>query len=192
MKRCSHCGRTYPDDATICAIDEAPLEDAGPQKKRTVRGVYLAIPKQRKIPLSLLIVSYLFLIPALPSILSACFMGWLIYECGLHGRGSTSLLIISGITCASILFWYFLSRGLRYCSCGWRICALIIIWLSLIDGIVQIAQFLITQKLPHHETPFEFWVGIGLVFFLLMWQYWVLTRPDIRSLFYPDTKGIRV
>jgi hypothetical protein len=25
MKQCSYCGAEYPDDATICAIDENPL-----------------------------------------------------------------------------------------------------------------------------------------------------------------------
>jgi hypothetical protein len=102
----------------ICAIDETPLDDAGPPKPRVVRGVYLAVPKARKIPISLLIVSYLFLLPALPSIFYAGFMGWLIYEVGLTKRGSMTLLIIFSVTCASMIFWCFLFRGLRYCSRG--------------------------------------------------------------------------
>lgn len=186
MKRCSYCGKTYPDDATKCVIDETPLEDAVPQKTRIVRGFYLAVPRVRKIPISLLAVSYLFLLPAVPSIFVALFMGWIVYKAGFPESGGTSFLIFFGLTCASIFFWYFLSRGLRYCSRGWRICALIVIWLSLIYGMVLTAQFLVTKKLPHHETPVEFWVGAGLEFTLLIWQYRVLTRPDIRSLFYPD------
>src|ERR1700678_2698062 len=27
MKQCSYCGAEYPDDATVCAIDENPLVD---------------------------------------------------------------------------------------------------------------------------------------------------------------------
>lgn len=188
MKRCSYCGKTYPDDATICAIDQTPLEDAEPPKRRIVRGVYLAVPRARKIPVSLLIVSYLFLLAAVPSIFAVCLVSWLIYEGGFPERGGMTLLIILGISCASICFSFFLSRGLRYCSRGWRICALVLIWFGLIDCMVRIIQFLITQKLPHHETPFEFWIGMGLGFLLLLWQYWVLTRPDVRSLFYPEAQ----
>ena len=188
MKRCPYCGAKYPDEATICAIDKTPLVDAGPQKPPTISGVYLAVPKVQKIPVSLLIISYFFLLPALPSLLAACFLGWIVFEGGLPERGSTTLLFASILICASILFWYFLSRGLRHCSRGWRICALIIIWLNLIAVVGGAVQSAITHKLPHDETPFEFWVGTGLGLLWLIWVYGVLTRPDIRSLFYPDTE----
>ena len=30
MKKCSYCGKDYPDDATICAVDQHPLVPVGP------------------------------------------------------------------------------------------------------------------------------------------------------------------
>jgi hypothetical protein len=32
MKRCPYCGKEYPADATVCSIDETPLEDLDPPK----------------------------------------------------------------------------------------------------------------------------------------------------------------
>jgi hypothetical protein len=29
MKKCAYCGKDYPDDATVCAIDQTPLTAAG-------------------------------------------------------------------------------------------------------------------------------------------------------------------
>jgi hypothetical protein len=186
MKRCSHCGNIYPNEATVCVTDGTPLKEE--PKTHTIHGVYLTVPKVKEIPLSLLIVSYLFLLPAVPNILILIFMGWLVYLGGLPRRGSLIFLTTFGIICAGVLFWFFLSRGIRYCSRGWRFCALAIIWLGFIVGIAQIAEFLIRQKLPHHETTFKFWIGMGLSFPLLIWQYWVLTRSNIRSLFYPEMR----
>jgi hypothetical protein len=30
MKKCSYCGKEYPDDATICAVDQQPLQEVCP------------------------------------------------------------------------------------------------------------------------------------------------------------------
>jgi hypothetical protein len=30
MKKCTYCGKEYPDDTTVCALDEQPLERVGP------------------------------------------------------------------------------------------------------------------------------------------------------------------
>jgi hypothetical protein len=128
-----------------------------------------------------------FFLPALPSLFSLLFLGWLICVGGLPEKSGPTLLMLF-VLCASILFWFLLSRGLRYCSRGWCVCALVIILLSFIDVIVEIIRFLITRKLPHHETPSEFWAGYGIGFLLLLWQYSVLTRPDVRKLFYPSMR----
>lgn len=45
MKRCSYCGREYPDDTTVCVIDQEPLADtaqseSGPAQRRKVSGVW--------------------------------------------------------------------------------------------------------------------------------------------------------
>lgn len=38
MKSCSYCGKSYPDDATMCAVDGRPLIDAVMAQKQTVAG----------------------------------------------------------------------------------------------------------------------------------------------------------
>jgi hypothetical protein len=30
MKKCTYCGKEYPDDATVCVLDEQPLKRVGP------------------------------------------------------------------------------------------------------------------------------------------------------------------
>jgi len=62
MQQCSYCGAEYPDDATECAIDKTPLGDvpseapANAPLKLPPFGVF----SERKIPVSLALVSYLF------------------------------------------------------------------------------------------------------------------------------------
>jgi DNA-directed RNA polymerase subunit RPC12/RpoP len=34
MRNCSYCGKQYPDDAVVCAIDQQPLLDAGELQSR--------------------------------------------------------------------------------------------------------------------------------------------------------------
>jgi hypothetical protein len=34
MKKCSYCGKEYPDDATACSIDAQPLETVAPPQPR--------------------------------------------------------------------------------------------------------------------------------------------------------------
>jgi len=41
MKRCAYCGKQYPDDATVCAVDGQSL-DASPERK-SVAGVWRGI-----------------------------------------------------------------------------------------------------------------------------------------------------
>jgi hypothetical protein len=43
MKTCSYCGRPYPDDATVCAVDEQPLTGSVEARKKLTgiwRGAY--------------------------------------------------------------------------------------------------------------------------------------------------------
>jgi hypothetical protein len=35
MKKCTYCGKEYPDDATACSIDEQPLTFVGPPQTKT-------------------------------------------------------------------------------------------------------------------------------------------------------------
>ncbi len=89
----------------------------------------------------------------------------------------------------------FIGPGLLRFSRGWRTCALVFLWIALI-GVPIIALLLMVS-----QGPFDFKVfgqkvghaskGFGLaiaavVFVLALWQYRVLTRPDIRKLFGVD------
>ena len=86
----------------------------------------------------------------------------------------------------------FIGPGLRRFSPSWRTCALVFLWIGLI-GIPIIAFVLMTrpgpldlkvfgQKVGH--APEELGLAIAAVAFLLtLWQYRVLTRPDVRDLF---------
>ncbi|MGA9776704.1 MAG: hypothetical protein WBS33_00360 [Verrucomicrobiia bacterium] len=38
MKSCSYCGKTYSDDATVCAVDGEPLTDAAVAQKKPAGG----------------------------------------------------------------------------------------------------------------------------------------------------------
>lgn len=35
MKKCPYCGKEYPDDATVCAIDQEPLQSDTPPAAQT-------------------------------------------------------------------------------------------------------------------------------------------------------------
>jgi hypothetical protein len=84
--------------------------------------------------------------------------------------------------------------GLRRFSKGWRTWALITLWLDMIGcsiGFVWCLRdpvpwdFLFLGK-SIAEIP-SIWVAISFIplFLLAVWQYRVLTRPDIRHLFIP-------
>ena len=75
---------------------------------------------------------------------------------------------------------------------GWRICALVIIWIGMIVTPIMFIISLAAAGRTHFQLfgvnvmRIPGWVAALLVipFFLLVyWQYRVLTRPDIRRLF---------
>jgi hypothetical protein len=37
MKKCPYCGAEYPDEATVCAIDQTPFEEEAPQTSESFR-----------------------------------------------------------------------------------------------------------------------------------------------------------
>jgi hypothetical protein len=74
-------------------------------------------------------------------------------------------------------FWIYF--GLRRFSTGWRTCALVFIWISLIATPI-IFVFGLTGG-------FILWPFVAVaIFWLAFWMYRVLTRPGIRSLFYDE------
>jgi hypothetical protein len=163
--------------------------EAPRQRAKNISGYFLAAPSEHKIPTILKVVSYSFFLPAIPSCFHLVFLGWLIFVGGFPSEGSKYLLIALSFLLAQIIFWFLLSRGLRRCSRGWRMCALVVIWLSFGLIGIDIIRLISVKKFPHGETFWEPWIGVVLGCGVLAWQYWVLTRPDIRKLFFPERQG---
>jgi hypothetical protein len=105
----------------------------------------------------------------------------LIFSGGFAGDGVIVLESLLGGVVG--VFFLYLSRGLRKCSRGWRTCALILIWWGFIGMSFNVGRYFFDQKTFHHETIAEFLLENALGFILQVWQYRVLTRPDIRELF---------
>src|SRR5690606_32982297 len=90
--------------------------------------------------------------------------------------------------------------GLRRLSAGWRTFALVCLWIQLIACPV----FFLLGIFWKSPTAFEIfgqkvasvphiWVSILSIpmFLLALWQYRVLTRDDIRTLFISDSRELR-
>jgi hypothetical protein len=134
----------------------------------------------RQIPTALSVVSYLFLITGVLSVIEIVFSA-------TRGAIHPNFLFLG--------LWIF--AGLRRYSRGWRTCALVFIWISLISltvfiGIILFDGGALWQRPSDHklvELPLVWSLMIVVPFFILeMWQYRVLTRPDIRSLFYGESQ----
>jgi len=235
MKRCSYCGAEYPDDATECAVDKTPfieVSPASPEPAAPFRLPMFGVFSERKIPVSLTLVSYLFfltgagsfaafgalafmavflagglgsghvLIPCLIggflallvvicllmfpvvmlvayAIVGACFI---LYQGVTPGHGMEMLSRLAGGGVA-ILFVY-ISRGLRMGSRGWRTCALVFIWLQFIMLAFGIIWYFQSQNHLQRQWVATNWLEYALGFIVLAWQYRVLTRPNVRDLFY--------
>ena len=87
----------------------------------------------------------------------------------------------------------FIGPGLLRLSPAWRTWALVFTWLALVGAPLGVLLFLATPG----SLDFKLFgqtvgqlsktvaVGLAAVTFLIaLWQYWVLTRPDVRELFY--------
>lgn len=155
----------------MCAIDETPLE-VQPEPLRI----------KRKIPVSLAIVSYLFFFSGVMCFVAVILiLPLLVLSGGGTIGGWAGLYCISGL--ATGVFWLLVSRGLRRCSRGWRVSALVFIWLGFIAMAFSIVRYLITQKTSDHESAAMFWLDNVFGFIVQVWAYRVLTRPDVRELF---------
>jgi hypothetical protein len=89
--------------------------------------------------------------------------------------------------------------GLMRFSRGWRTCALVFIWLGIL--LAPVAFILgLTTHFPAYFQIFgvrlasirPVWLSVASVFWFLLelWQYRVLTRADIRSLFLQPAPGL--
>lgn len=178
MKRCSYCGAEYPDDATECAVDKTPFEEASPEAVPYTRPTF-AIFSEYKIPRPLCIVSYFFFAEGV----------WTLIE-GLSTAVSSPSIIMAfmfleGIVCICI------SRGLRRCSAGWRICALVLLWwyfavFAYLMGRTVLAYIGSYGQAHNALGAFfssSFFIVHCVYFVLEAWAFLVLIRPDIRELF---------
>ena len=137
----------------------------------------MAMTNDVRLPLSLKIVAWLFLITGIFSAIDI-----------ILAIAQKSISINFGILGIPI-FWGLLNR-----RSGWRICGLVLIWFVLIViPIVFIASLLGNE--PAYFEVFRIrisriprWVAsvVCVPFFLLvLWEYRVLVRPDIKALFKP-------
>ena len=86
----------------------------------------------------------------------------------------------------------FIGLGLLRFRRGWRTCALVLTWLGLIiapvfavlvlAGARPIHIKILGQQIGHAHRAEAFFIAAG-VFALALWQYRVLTRPDVVQLF---------
>lgn len=128
------------------------------------------------LPISLSIVSYLFLISGVGAALHMV-AAWF-----YAAPGGTLDFNVLGI-------WIFF--GLRRYSISWRICALIFIWIDLIVLPIACVWNLAVQHVFYLEflgrriwLASPLWIAACAAGFLLtLWVYRVLTRPDIRNRF---------
>jgi hypothetical protein len=243
MKQCSYCGKEYPDDATECAIDATPFVEISPDTPEPAAPINLprfGIFSERKIPVSLTLVSYLFFLTGAGSfaavgalafmavflaggfgsnhVLIPCLIGgflallvvicllmfpivmlvayaivgvcFILYEGIMTGHGIEILSRLAGGGIA-ILFVY-ISRGLRMGSRGWRACALVFTWLQFIMLALGIVWHFQSQKHLQNQWVAMDWLEIAFGVIVLVWQYRVLIRPDVRDLFYNESASNQI
>jgi len=119
----------------------------------------------RAIPTALSVASYIFLVLAIVAAAEMIF-------CLLSGSLRLQFNVLG--------FWIYF--GLRRYSTGWRTCALVLIWIQLIVLPIMFV-FSVSNGGPGLDAAADIaWFLLGL------WLYRVLTRPDIRSLFYDKSQ----
>ena len=182
MKKCSYCGTEYPDDAVACATDQTPL-------LQDFETIFKS--NQRELPIPLKITSWFFLFMGIMGLL------WLIFgikdlaELWARNFPFSFALVFHFLFHPGILgFWIFL--GLRKFSSGWRICALIAIWWIIIACLLILIYLLFGAEF--HIHPFDprlinasknwLLIKFSLGLLLVIWQWQILIRRDIRDLFY--------
>jgi len=129
----------------------------------------------KPVPISLKIVAWLFIFFGVCSVIE-------IIVSLLHNNININLGVLG----------LFIGPGLLRLSRGWRTCALVFIWIALI-GLPVFALLALTARGPADlklfgqligHAPKELaLVGTAVLFLLALWEYRVLTRPDVRGLF---------
>jgi hypothetical protein len=129
----------------------------------------------KPIPTSLKVVAALFLLGGICSVIE-------VLVSLLHSHISINFGVLG----------LFIGPGLLRLSRGWRTCALVFLWIAMIVIPIVAVIFMIASG-PAEFTLFGQNVGqapkglgvviAALAFGLAVWQYRVLTRPDVRRLF---------
>ncbi len=135
--------------------------------------------EDRRIPVSLSVVAILFIIGGISSVLEVGFA-----------------LTQNRISINFGVLGLFIGPGLLALKPGWRTCALVFVWIGLI-GVPLVALFMLGSSQPVNFAVLGQKLGqvskqVGLtvavlLFLLALWEYWVLTRPDVRALFGLDS-----
>lgn len=129
-------------------------------------------------PAALKVVAWVFILSGL----SACIE---IIVALTHGRFSLNFDVI-GI---------FIGWGILKLSSGWRLLGLISLWIAMIGApVIIVMAFSNPGKLEFKlfgakiadMTPAAFFILVGGYFLFKVWQYRVLTRSDVRALFYAN------
>ena len=82
----------------------------------------------------------------------------------------------------------FIGPGLLRLSKAWRTCALVFIWLALIAASIGIVVCVMAFFLPTFgDASIGILLLVIILFFVALWEYRVLTNPNIRKLFEIDS-----
>jgi len=131
--------------------------------------------EKKSIPVSLTVVALLFILGGISAVIE-------IVVSLMHNHLNINFGVLG----------LFIGPGLLRLSRGWRTCALVFTWIALI-GVPIIALLFIAARGPLDFKIFGQVVGqtskalgllvAGVVFIIAVWQYWVLTRSDVKELF---------
>ena len=131
--------------------------------------------EKQHIPTALKVVAILFILGGIHSVIE-------IIVAIAHGRININLGVLG----------LFIGPGLLALRRGWRTCALVFIWITLI-ALPIFTAFMFIQSGPLDFNVFgqkigyatkEFGLVVAILLFLLeLWQYRVLNRSDVRMLF---------
>ncbi|MFH5802851.1 hypothetical protein [Alienimonas sp. DA493] len=133
----------------------------------------------RPLPTALKVVAWLFII-------TGALAAWDVLAALLNGRISLNFGVLG----------LFIGPGLLRLSSGWRTCGLVLLWIEMI--LIPLAILALVASggpldvtlsgEPAGEAPLLVGLGVvGALLALVVWEYRVLTRPDVRRLFELET-----
>jgi hypothetical protein len=132
---------------------------------------------RRKIPISLSIVSYFFFAIGVFAVIFG-FAG------AVDAKSNSPITsLVLGV------LYIFLSRGLRRCSRGWHIFGLIVISCALALTVILTVHFFFTPAF-HRKNAYLPFLTLCFIILMEIWMLRVLTRLDIRRLFYESNKSV--